>query len=208
MNYFSSTSLTRLFLLFLTPILLQCETDPFSTMTVWSNVDEASLPGLEIVIETGGVRREFRLADLRINDDGHLETPVFHVPNEGAARISATLANQNGPIASGSVTFTLRQDFVWGVGLFRSVHDFRDGCTACFGAESFSIDPEFRREPDEQFWIAWGGHPRGLVTRPVREHIPTATASATTASPPSAVRRVNHCDGSAFQTIVDPGRSL
>lgn len=164
MNHFTSTSLTRLFLLFLAPILLQCETDPFSTMTVWSNVDEAFLPGLEIVIEAGRVRREFRLADLRINDDGHLETPVFHVPNEGAARISATLANQNGPVASGSVTFALKRDFVWGVGLFRSVHDFRDGCTACFGAESFSIDPEFRREPDEQFWIAWGGHPRGLVT--------------------------------------------
>lgn len=103
--------------------------------------------------------RQFTSEDFA--DDSGVTELFARVPNEGTLLIRIELSHGGVVVAEGALDLTLRDEFEWGMDLYRQTTDPADFCLGCMGSVSFPISESAQNDPGEAVWIAWGGKPRG-----------------------------------------------
>lgn len=117
-------------------------------------------PGLAIDVEDGQGIRQFTEASLA-RSPGRLSTGRFEVAASGSIRIRVRLEDEGRIIADGRLELAARPDFEWDVDLFYSTEDPAERCLGCIGTKEVPITEDFRLEPGESLWFAWGGREEG-----------------------------------------------
>jgi len=131
-----------------------------STLEIRSHAaleDSSGVAGL--VIQVAG--HEFRAEDFQPDDVGGIPQVLLNVPNKGTLSIEVQLYQQGSVVASGTVSWALRDEYEWGLDIFRQRDDPTETCFGCDGTERIGLIENAQSEPGEALWFAWGGRPKG-----------------------------------------------
>lgn len=140
-----------------TPVLTACAGE--STLEIRpmeSLSDESELAGLVLRLQG----RELRADDFQAADGG-VPRVELEVPNSGILTVRAELFQDDRLVASGVIGWEMREEYRWGLSVFRQADDPADACFGCMGSDGLTVDEAFRNEPGERLWFTWGGRPRG-----------------------------------------------
>lgn len=117
----------------------------------------AELDAARVTVSEGDRTRTFGRGDGVSTDAPGWRIPAFEVADEGQMTVTVKLA----PDVAGSVTMDLREEFGWGVDVFRRADDPQEGCFGCRGGAGFPVPTGLQNETDERLWIVWGGRRPG-----------------------------------------------
>lgn len=121
----------------------------------------AELDAARVTVSEGDRTRTFEREDGGPTEAPGWRVPAFEVGDGGEMTVTVQIAPEARPEAAGSVTVTLRDEFTWGLDVFRRAEDPLESCLGCLGGESFTIPEELRNEPGERLWIVWSGRRQG-----------------------------------------------
>jgi hypothetical protein len=135
-----------------------CEQDR-STLKVRAQAsltDPQGLAGLRLRIGSA----VYQALDFVSGDVG-VPTISLDVPGRGHLEVEVELTQAGEVVAQGSVTLAMREDFEWGMSVFRQAEDPQEQCFGCSGGEGFPVTEAAGSEPGETLWLVWGGKPYG-----------------------------------------------
>lgn len=86
----------------------------------------------------------------------------FETPGSGALLVQAVLRRPGEPVlAEGSIELEIREDWVWGVGIFLTDENPTHMCFGCMGHEAFPIPAGLTDQPGDSLFMVWGGNSIG-----------------------------------------------
>ncbi|MEN8376975.1 MAG: hypothetical protein ABFS34_16225 [Gemmatimonadota bacterium] len=135
-----------------------CGPDP-STMAVRVHGSATDPDGLaDLVMEVADRRLTHEDFELGADPLSPSQRAVsLEVPSKGMLTLRAMIVQDGSTIADGSTEIAMRENFLWGVDVFRRTTDPTLGCFGCIGGLRIPIDSLARRTPDDALWLVWGG---------------------------------------------------
>jgi hypothetical protein len=139
--------------LFLILLLAGCSGEAEVRFAVQNNPGSEDVPSVMVTFRDGD-----KIRRVNLDSSNRLAGP-FSTSTSGDLVITCSvLSNQTEIKSSGSITLSLRDDWMWGVNFHISADDPSDMCFGCFGSESFNLDPALGFDEDEKLYIVWGGN--------------------------------------------------
>lgn len=83
----------------------------------------------------------------------------YRTPDAGTLRIEAVLKRPGeAALATGTIDLEIRDDWIWGVGIFLTDENPTEMCFGCIGYEAFAIPEGLTGAPQDSLFMVWGGN--------------------------------------------------
>jgi len=143
------------------PLLLGAACEPGARVSVATALRTPLDSSMLFVTITDGNRFwEWHGADLRSSAAlGMPHSPERATRTRGDLLVSFRVHDTaQGPVATGSVTIPLRNDWRWRVDFINATEDPVLLCFGCAGSRAFALPPTHRAPGFDSLWVVWGGN--------------------------------------------------